>query len=186
MDSADLDTVEVASGIGHAAPTLNDIISDHELKEEHLQRVCSQIIRLEIAKEIINWKMLGYYLNLTDPDLTAIQRKNDQEALRRVAMLNIWHEREGRNATYLRLAGALYQHGGRDLVSSLFCIMKERDGVPHSRNKANNIMFCAKIRTKFRLQIQRVLNNIFRDQNVPIAHNDNPGYNQLEVCSYST
>jgi GTP-dependent phosphoenolpyruvate carboxykinase len=114
MDSAGSDTVEVASGIGHAGPTLNDIISHHNLKEEHLQRVCSQNVRLKIAKKLNDWKMLGVYLKLTEPDLTAIDRDNTTEDQRRVATLNTWHKREGRNATYLRLAGALYERGRRE------------------------------------------------------------------------
>ena len=153
----DSDTVDVASNIRHGSPALNDIISHYNIKEEQLQRVCSHNVLLNIAQQLKDWKMLGYYLNLTEPDLIAIERENDTEALRRVATLNKWHEREGRNATYLALAGALHEHGRRDLVQLLCHTVKERYySVACSRNEA---MFRAneeKIGAKFALLIQRV------------------------------
>jgi hypothetical protein len=156
MDDINLDIVDVDSIIGHAGATLDDIISDYNLKQEHLQRVCSQNVRLRIAKELTDWKMLGHYLKLTEADLIAIKRENDTEALRRVAMLNTWHEREGYKATYLKLAGALYEHGRRDLVGLLCCTMKVMDSMPRNRNEA---MFRANeehIKIKFTRLIQSV------------------------------
>ena len=158
MDSEGSDTVDVALNIRHGSPTLNDIISHYNIEEEQLQRVCSHNVRLNIAQQLSDWKMLGYYLNLTEQNLTAIERENDTESLRRVAMLNKWHEREGRNATYLRLAGALYQHGRSDLVELLCRTVKERDSV-HVACSRNEAMFRANeenIRIKFALLIQRV------------------------------
>ena len=72
--------------------------------------------------------MVGCYLNLSEQDLTAVDRDNHMETWRKLAMLDSWHERdrcEGSNATYLRLADALQRHGRRDLVELLCEIVKK-------------------------------------------------------------
>ena len=38
-------------------------------------------------------------------------------------MFNLWHEREGSKATYLRLVDAFYQYGRRDLIDFLCSII---------------------------------------------------------------
>ena len=97
-------------------PLLNQILSRYALKEEHVLKKCPSAVRLKIAKEIRDWKMVGHYLNLSEGDLKEIEHENCSEAERKVDMLETWHKREGSNATYLKLAKALYRHGRTDLV----------------------------------------------------------------------
>ena len=63
--------------------------------------------------------MVGHYLTMPSEELKAIERENDTENLRKVAMLDTWHKREGKAASCWKLANALFQHGRRDLIESL-------------------------------------------------------------------
>ena len=99
--------------------TFHEILCHYKLKEEHLKKECPKNVQQEIAKKLREWKMVGYYLSLSEQDLTAINRKLRTKAQRKAAMFKTWHKREGNNATYLRLAKALYQHGRKDLVELL-------------------------------------------------------------------
>ena len=63
--------------------------------------------------------MVGHYLSTPSEKLKAIERENDTESQRKVAMLDTWHKRKGKAASCWKLATALYQHGRQDLIESL-------------------------------------------------------------------
>ena len=111
--------------VDRASRILNDILSKYDLKIKHLQGKCPRSVRLEIAKELIDWEMVGYYLDLSEQDLTAVKREKDTEDQRRIAMLEIWHKRKGRDATYLKLANALLRHSRKDTAELLCQIVKK-------------------------------------------------------------
>ena len=136
MDPGSSNTTGAVSD--HISPTLNDIISRHDLKEEHLQKECSQKSRLKIAKRLKDWEMLGHYLTLSEENLTAIKRENDTEALR-------------------KLASALYQHDRKDLVELLCQAVKIMvNSVSQSKNEAMFRTNEEKIRAKFAILLRRV------------------------------
>ena len=91
--------------------TLGEILSRLGLAEKLLQEDCSKEIRLKIALRLEDWKMVGHFLDIPSEKLKAIERENDTEDQRKVAMLDTWSKREGRGANCWRLANALYQHG---------------------------------------------------------------------------
>ena len=101
------------------SPNLEDIVSRCGLTSEKLQKECPQKIRIKIATKLEDWKMVGHYLSMPPEELKAIERENDTENQRKVAMLDTWHKREGERANCWKLANALYQHGRRDLVELL-------------------------------------------------------------------
>ena len=115
-------SIAVDMDFGTARPTLNDILLHHNLEREHLHKECPPDIRLMIAKEVSEWTLVGCYLGISKQDLTAIGRQYDTEAQRKVAMFDTWYERERSNATFLRLADALYQYGRKDLID-LLCLV---------------------------------------------------------------
>ena len=109
--------------------------------------------------------MVGYYLNLSEQDLTAIDRENDTEAQQKVTMLDTWYEKEGSNATYLNLANALHQHGRKDLVELLCRTVKpttvSEDTVSRtaSNNTVSETMFHSNeedIKSRFATLLRRV------------------------------
>ena len=111
---------------GDPRPTLNDILLQHKLEKEHLHKECSPDIMLMIAKELSEWNLVGRYLGIPEQDLAAIGRQYDTEAQKKIATFDVWHRREGSNATYLRLVDALYQYGQKELINLLCIIVKFR------------------------------------------------------------
>ena len=70
---------------------------------------------------LLDWKIGRWWgtFDIPSEKLKAIERENDTEDQRKVAMLDTWSKREGRGANCWRLANALYQHGRRFLVELL-------------------------------------------------------------------
>jgi hypothetical protein len=130
--------------IGDARPTLNDLLLEHKLDRNQLHKECSPDILLMIAERVSEWNLFGRYLGISKQDLSAIDRQYDTAAKKNVATFNIWHEREGAKATYLRLADALYQCGRKDLIDLLcnIVIIRRETGllapktVPESKTEA--------------------------------------------------
>ena len=102
-----------------AGPTLEDILSHHGLDEKDLERECPRDTRDTIALKIIDWKMAGRYLGFPAEKLAAIDRENDTEDQRRVTLLDSWGKREGRGASFLKLAVVLHRRERADLVELL-------------------------------------------------------------------
>ena len=99
------------------APTLEEILSRYGFKEEDLDRECPRDIRDDIAVELgADWEMIGRYLNFSLDDLRDINRENSSQEMCRVSLLDAWHKREGRGATFLKLARTFHRRKRRDLV----------------------------------------------------------------------
>ena len=98
---------------------LEDLLSRHELERKDLDRRYSAEMRLEIVQLLDDWKMIGYYLGFTSQKINDIKIDNDNEEQRRVAVLDAWEQREGEEATYLKLAEALHHRGRADLIEKL-------------------------------------------------------------------
>lgn len=99
--------------------SLEDIVSRHGLRREDLECVCPQYVRISVAVKLVDWEMVGYCFSFPREKIAAIDRENDTEDQRKVALLNAWSEREGDRATFLRLAAVLHQRKRNDLVDLL-------------------------------------------------------------------
>ena len=104
--------------------SLDDILAKQGLKREDVDKECSQAIRFEIAMKITDWKMAGHYLSIPSQTLRDIKIENETEDERRIVLLQTWHKREGRKATYYRLLEALHRLHRRDLVEDLCGLIK--------------------------------------------------------------
>ena len=135
-----------------ATVTFHEILHYHKLKEEQFQKECPKEVQSKIAKELTDWKTVGYYLNLSEQDLTEISCKIRTKAQQKIAMFNIWQQREGSNATYLKLANALYQHGRKDLVELLCIIVK----TPVTATLASGIVPVSKSEAMFRSNLEDI------------------------------
>jgi hypothetical protein len=109
---------------GMTTPTIDEILSRQGLRREDVDRKCSQGIRYEISIKMIDWKMVGRILGISEEKLAAIQVDNHTEEERRVVLLHTWHQIAGSRATYLSLMMALYQHHRCDLVEQLCGMVK--------------------------------------------------------------
>ena len=84
---------------------LDDFLAAHHLDRRHLQRVCSKVHRDEFAKRINrDWKAVGSALGSTQEQLDAIDAEHDSEEQKMTVLFDQWSERDGENATYLKLA----------------------------------------------------------------------------------
>ena len=104
---------------------LEEILSQYNIAREDLDEECSPGIRYEIAVQIIDWKMIGYYFGIPKEKLVAIEEENRTAEQRRVDLLCTWSMREGRQATYLKLIKALYHRDRRDLVETVCKLIRQ-------------------------------------------------------------
>ena len=105
--------------------TLEEILSRHGFKEEDLDRECPRGIRDDIAVELgADWEMIGRYLEFSLDELRDINRENSSQEMCRVSLLDAWHKKEGRGATFLKLARAFHRRKRRDLVDLLCTKLK--------------------------------------------------------------
>ena len=102
-----------------SCPNLEDLLAHYDLQRKDLESVCPQEVRDRIALKLEDWKMVGRCFKFPPEKLTAIHRENETEEQRRVALLDEWGKREGKGATYLKLAEVLHQRGRSDLVEML-------------------------------------------------------------------
>ena len=102
-----------------ATLSLEEVLSKYDLKRKDLEAVCPRDVRNKVAVELIDWKMIGYCFDFSRAKLEAIDRENQTEDQRKVALLDSWGERDGREATYFRLAEVLRERGRGDLIELL-------------------------------------------------------------------
>ena len=83
--------------------------------------------------------MAGRFLEISSEKLAAIDRENDTEEQRKVALLHLWSRREGRGASCLKLASMLHRRERADLVDpELLCVnvraslMLDRTSINHA------------------------------------------------------
>ncbi len=105
-------------------PSLDELISRQGLERKDLERKCPVGVRLDVAKHLGDWKMVGRYLGFPPQTLNDIEVENRTEERRRVALLDAWDKREGKGATYLKLAESLHHRERTDLVEKLCEIIK--------------------------------------------------------------
>ena len=124
-------TLKMATTLLESGPSLEEILSRYQLTETSLDNYCSHDIRNEIAVRLDDWEMIGYGLGFPRDKLRSIRRENDTEDLRKIALLDTWSRREGKGATYLKLARVLHVRQRCDLVELLcarFVSTRPEDG----------------------------------------------------------
>ena len=107
-----------------AGPSLEEILSHYGLKEADLDRECPRAVRDDVAIKIDDWEMTGRCLDFSLEKLRDIDRENRSQELCRIELLDDWGKREGRRATYLKLARVFHRRQRRDLVEFLCAKLK--------------------------------------------------------------
>ena len=108
-------------------PSLEEFLSRHGLRLTDLDRewICPREIRDDIAIELgAGWEMIGRCLEFSLDELRDINRENSSQEMCRVSLLDAWGKREGKGATFLKLAGALHRRKRRDIVELLCTKLK--------------------------------------------------------------
>ena len=115
----------MTSIVSEPGPSLEEILSRHGLRATELDRECLRAIRCDIAVELgADWEMIGCYLEFTLDELRDIKTGNSSPEMCRVALLDAWGKREGKGATFMKLADALHRRKRRDLVEVLCTKLK--------------------------------------------------------------
>ena len=111
-------------------------MSRYGLKEADLDREFNQDFKCDIAVEFgADWEIIGCYLGFSLDEVRDISRENCNQKMCRVALLDNWSKREGKGATFLKLARALHRGKRRDLVELLCTRLKSTLSlVPVSRS----------------------------------------------------
>ena len=126
----------INSLLSEPGPSLEEFLSRHGLRVSDLERECPREFRDDIAIELgTDWEMIGRCLEFTMDELRDINRENSSQEMCRVSLLDAWGKREGKGATFLKLAGALHRRKRRDLVEVLCAKLKSTLSlVPVSRS----------------------------------------------------
>ena len=101
---AQISVEEVANGVGLAA--------------DELSKPCDDSIIPSLADYFSRWRVIFGSL-LSDLDLGDVDRENTTEEEKRIAALRKWRDRNGSEATYEILVGALLNRGERHQAESL-------------------------------------------------------------------
>ena len=121
-----------------SGPSLEEILFRRGLKREDLDKECPGSVRDEVAVKLDDWEVVGRYLEFTLEKLRDINRENASQELCRIALLDTWGKREGKRATYLKLASVLHRRQRCDLVEFLCAKLKSTMSlVPLSGSVAN-------------------------------------------------
>ena len=108
------------------AVSLDSVLTDSSMTRDHpwLKKRVSVKHRRAIAIKIGDWKSCAAFLGVPDVDVDDITDKHRKGRNRRLAMLRLWVEINGNEATYLKLAEALARIERRDLIESLLAMLK--------------------------------------------------------------
>ena len=110
--------------------SFEQFILTNGVKRSHLNQECPRVVAIKIADKVIDWKMLGNVLGLPREKISAIERENQTEDQRKVAVFDEWKSSKGSEATYLELAEAMYDRHRRDLVEMLCYLFKKHETTP--------------------------------------------------------
>ena len=119
MGVASPDLCKMAVCFDDQGPTLDEILSRHGLKETDLDKQCPLEVRNEVAVRIADWEMVGHCFNFPPEKIKDIERENRSQDQCKVILLDTWSKREGKGATYLKLADVFHRRKRRDLVEFL-------------------------------------------------------------------
>ena len=78
----------------------------------------------EIGPSVSKWKLLAPILNLTQPEVEAIERDNHEEELKRVEFLSVWKQKQCVHATYRALVVALCRIERREDAMKVCKVLK--------------------------------------------------------------
>ena len=103
--------------------TLSEVLKDHGLTENDLNKPCSHNVRRSIAMKLDNWEFLAHFLGLSEGDRADIKDKKGYQ-LQCLECLERWHKNCGSKATYLELVKCLLEIKHRDLAEELCKLYK--------------------------------------------------------------
>ena len=131
------------------APSLEDILSHHGFQRDGIlcQR-CPDEIRVKIALKLDNWRLMGREgFRFESHEVSSIDEdpRNKSVEMQKIALLDAWDRKHGKDASYFKLAQDLFAGRRRNLVDDL-CTMvnskqpKDATDTPSSKPGENSGM----------------------------------------------
>ena len=121
------------------APSLEDILSYHGFQRDGiLCQKCPNEIRIEIALKLENWRLMGRKgFRFESHEVSSIDEDPRYKSVQdqKIALLDAWNHKHGKDASYFKLAQDLFNGGRKDLVDYLFSklIPKDATDTPSSK-----------------------------------------------------
>ena len=98
---------------------LDRILAGKKLNRTDLNRKIGLEYLNKIALKITDWKSCVILLGISQQDVDDIETEQSKVIHRRLRSFKLWHEENGEDATYIKLADALVQLKRMDLVQEL-------------------------------------------------------------------
>ena len=116
--------------------SLDAILASRILNRDQLDKPCSPECLKNMALKLTRWKILSPSLELTSEEEHKILKSHQKNSQRRVGMLDLWKEKFGDEATYLRLATGFEGAKMTDMIISLLDWLKEAESPSSGRRVA--------------------------------------------------
>ncbi len=105
-------------------PSVDDLVCHCRLSDGDLNKEITRDRFHEIGPSVSKWKLLAPILNLTQPEVEAIERDNHEEELKRVEFLSVWKQKQCVHATYRALVVALCRIERREDAMKVCKVLK--------------------------------------------------------------
>ena len=117
------------------SPTVEEILSRYGFQRSVLNQECPNNIRIKIARKLENWKLMGRQgFQFESHEVSSIEEKEKSVDMQKIALMDAWARKHGKDASYLKLAQDLHSGGHRDLVDYLGKILEGVDtNMPSSK-----------------------------------------------------
>ncbi len=90
-----------------SSPSVDDLVRHCGLSDEELNKEVTRDKFHEVGPSLLDWRLLYPILNVTQPEVEAIERDNHGEELKRNKFLSVWKQKQCEHATYRALVVAL-------------------------------------------------------------------------------
>lgn len=90
-----------------------------------MKQICDQSVLTKLSKLLDNWEVIGFNLELSKTDIKGIKVDNSSEEVRRLQTLHTWKEKQGDEATYLKLVEGLLDSDTLEMVDQALNYLKE-------------------------------------------------------------
>ena len=94
-------------GCCQSSPSVDDLVRHCGLSDEELNKEVTRDKFHEVGPSLLDWRLLYPILNVTQPEVEAIERDNHGEELKRNKFLSVWKQKQCEHATYRALVVAL-------------------------------------------------------------------------------
>lgn len=122
-----MSTTSTTAGDGVATATLEELLDNAGFEGQHLNQRCSEKHLVKIGTQYCGeWQMIGYHLNLTEDEISAINNNNTSTEQKSVRALMKWRDKYSHKATYKVLVEAFLSNKRVDTAQRIIEWLKHQ------------------------------------------------------------